>query len=68
MYAGSYSLGRDLAPVTELTEMQIGDMFIDGGFPGHVVIVVDMAVDTAGGDRVYLLAQGFHPQPRTCTF
>lgn len=61
MYAGSYSLGRDLAPVAKLSEMQIGDMFIDGGFPGHVVIVVDMAVDTASGDRVYVLAQGFTP-------
>jgi hypothetical protein len=39
--------------------MQIGDVFIKAGRPGHAVIVVDMA--ECEGDKVFLLAQSFMP-------
>ena len=33
---------------------------MNGGTPGHAVVIVDEAVN-ADGDRCYLLAQGFMP-------
>ncbi|MCZ4409987.1 DUF4846 domain-containing protein [Cryomorphaceae bacterium 1068] len=59
-YAGTASLVNELKPV-ELSEMQIGDVFIRGGSPGHAVIVIDMAVNTDTDESVYLLAQSYMP-------
>ena len=60
MYAGSYSLSRELRPAA-VKEMQIGDVFIKGGFPGHAVIVVDMAVNRKSGKKLFILAQSYMP-------
>lgn len=60
-YAGSYSLSRELPKVDSIRNVQPGDCFIEGGFPGHVIIVVDMAIDTTTGNKLLLLAQGFTP-------
>ena len=60
-YAGSYSLERELVPVEDPSEMKIGDVFIQGGFPGHAVIVVDMARKPESGEKVFLLAQSYMP-------
>jgi len=60
LYAGSYSLSRELEPVGEWTELTAGDVFIRGGFPGHAVLVVDVAVDQQE-QRYFLLAQSFMP-------
>lgn len=38
MYAGTASLSKELKPVA-VNEVQAGDVFIQGGFPGHAVIV-----------------------------
>ena len=59
-YAGSYSLARELRPVP-IADIQIGDVFIQGGFPGHAVLVVDMAISRAGRDKTFLLMQSFMP-------
>ena len=59
-YAGSASLQRELTPVTHPSAIQIGDVFIRGGHPGHAVIVVD-AAQNAHGERVFLLAQSYMP-------
>jgi len=61
MYAGSYSLSRELCRVKDLREMKIGNVFIEGGFPGHAVIVVDMAVNGRTGKRLFLLVQSYMP-------
>lgn len=61
IYAGSYSLQRELLPVSRIDDMQIGDVFIQGGFPGHAVIVVDMAEDVRTGKKIFLLAQSYMP-------
>lgn len=58
-YAGTYSLDRELKPV-KLTDIQIGDVFIKGGFPGHAVLVADMATNAAGEKR-FLLMQSYMP-------
>jgi hypothetical protein len=60
-YAGTFSLNQEMVPLKNPEKMQIGDVFIRGGFPGHVVIVVDMAEDPKTGKKVFLLAQGYSP-------
>lgn len=59
-YAGTYSLEREMVPVS-LTDMKIGDVFIKGGFPGHAVLVIDMAQNKATGEKRFLLMQSFMP-------
>jgi hypothetical protein len=59
-YAGSHSLERELVPVADPAKARGGDIYIQGGFPGHAVIVVDAAVDP-NGRHVMLLAQSFMP-------
>lgn len=58
-YAGTLSLSKELAPV-QIADMNIGDVFIIGGSPGHAVIVVDMATNE-GGEKIFLLAQSYMP-------
>jgi hypothetical protein len=58
-YAGSWSLEREMRAVA-LADMRIGDVFIKGGFPGHAVLVVDMAANPTGETR-FLLMQSYMP-------
>lgn len=60
MYAGSASLARQLRPVRDTRDVQPGDVFIKGGFPGHAVMVADVARG-AGGRRAFLLVQSYMP-------
>lgn len=59
-YAGTASLAKELHPVTDPQDLQIGDVFIQGGFPGHAVIVMDLA-QRADGSKLFLLAQSYMP-------
>ena len=58
-YAGTLSLSRELQKV-DYKDLTIGDVFIQGGSPGHAVIVVDIAQDNMG-KKIYLLAQSYMP-------
>lgn len=58
-YAGTLSLSKELQQVA-LQDLQIGDVFIRGGSPGHAVLVVDMAVNNAG-KKVFMLVQSYMP-------
>jgi len=60
-WAGTYSLSREMVDVQTPGQMNIGDVFIFGGFPGHAVIVVDMAHNRLSGETVFLLAQSYMP-------
>jgi hypothetical protein len=60
-YAGTASLERELVRVPGVAGIRGGDVFIRGGFPGHVVMVVDVARDPRTGRTAVLLAQGFMP-------
>ncbi|MCK4412665.1 MAG: DUF4846 domain-containing protein [Candidatus Eisenbacteria sp.] len=60
IYAGTASLIRELEPVEDATAVVPGDVFIIGGFPGHALIVIDVA-DSNDGDRVFMLAQSLLP-------
>jgi len=59
-YAGTASLARELDRVSDARRIEAGDVFIQGGSPGHAVIVVDVAQD-AQGRRAVLLAQSYMP-------
>lgn len=59
-YAGTLSLAKELVPVKS-EDMQIGDVFIQGGSPGHCVIVVDMAENLKTGEKIFMLAQSYMP-------
>ncbi len=60
MYAGTASLEKELE-TRAYEEMQIGDVFIIGGFPGHAVIIVDMAEKEETGEKLFMVAQSFMP-------
>ncbi|KFF15117.1 DUF4846 domain-containing protein [Flavobacterium hydatis] len=60
MYAGTASLEKELKPINVL-DTKIGDVFIKGGFPGHAVIVVDIAVNPKNNQKIMLLAQSYMP-------
>jgi hypothetical protein len=59
-YAGTFSLEKELRRV-DLNDMRIGDVFIKGGFPGHAMIVADMARHSQTGEKRFLLIQSFMP-------
>lgn len=59
-YAGTYSLERELKPVA-LEDLQVGDVFIKGGFPGHAVLVADLVENKVTGERRFLLLQSYMP-------
>ena len=62
-YSGTLSLENELDNV-KVEEMEIGDVFIVGGSPGHAVIVVDMAVNETG-EKMFMLAQSYMPAQQT---
>ncbi len=57
---GSASLSKQLKPVNKFSQIIPGDVLIRGGFPGHAVIVMDVAINDSG-KKIYLLAQGYMP-------
>lgn len=59
-YAGSASLARELERVADPARVEAGDVFIQGGFPGHAVLVADVAEDRQGR-RAFLLLQSYMP-------
>lgn len=62
-YSGTLSLEKELSAV-DINDMQVGDVFIIGGSPGHAVIVVDIAVNDLD-EKVFLLAQSYMPAQQT---
>lgn len=62
-YAGTLSLEKELERV-DIEDMEIGDVFILGGSPGHAIIIVDMAINNAD-EKIFLLAQSYMPAQQT---
>lgn len=58
-YASTLSMYEESEPA-DLSAMQIGDVFLRSGSPGHVVMVVDMCTNE-NGETAFLLAQGYMP-------
>ncbi|MBW1294271.1 DUF4846 domain-containing protein [Aquimarina litoralis] len=63
-YAGTLSLSTEL-PRIKVKDLQIGDMLVKPGTPGHIEIIVDHAV-SSNGDHLFLLAQGNTPAQNVC--
>lgn len=59
-WCGTLSLEKQLKPVATFNTLQPGDVLIKGGSPGHAVILMDVAVNSAG-QKIYLLAQSYMP-------
>ncbi|WP_375561425.1 DUF4846 domain-containing protein [Bernardetia sp. OM2101] len=60
MYAGSASLSKELKS-KNIQDIEIGDVFIQGGFPGHAVLVVDVAIHSETNKKIFLVAQSYMP-------
>lgn len=59
-YAGTASLEKELV-TKKVADIEPGDVFIWGGFPGHAILVVDVAAHTETNKKVFLLAQSYMP-------
>jgi len=60
LHCGTLSLEKQLHAVKNLRDLQIGDVLIQGGSPGHAMLIVDMAINKEG-KKTFLLAQGYMP-------
>ncbi|MBQ4822291.1 DUF4846 domain-containing protein [Aquimarina sp. MMG016] len=63
-YAGTLSMYHEL-PKVSVADINIGDMLVKPGSPGHIEIIVDEIVNEQG-DKMYLLAQGNTPAQSVC--
>lgn len=61
MYCGSLSLSKELIPISNIHDIEPGDIFIKGGTPGHAAIVLDVAVHKTSGKKIFMLAQSYMP-------
>ena len=59
IYAGTSSLEKELIHVSD-SKVKPGDVFIQGGFLGHAIIVLDVS-QTTDGKQQMLLAQSYMP-------
>jgi len=59
VYAGTASIAKQLRR-PKLAAVQPGDILVQGGFPGHAVMVLDMAT-LPGGERLTVLGQSYMP-------
>jgi Domain of unknown function (4846) len=62
-YANTYTLERAMEKVKNLSDLQIGDVFIVSNPKsyGHAMIVMDVAENTKTKDKIFLLAQSYMP-------
>jgi Domain of unknown function (4846) len=59
-WCGSASLEKQMQPVRDFAAIKAGDVLIRGGFPGHAMIVADLAINNKG-EKIFLLVQGYQP-------
>jgi Domain of unknown function (4846) len=59
-YAGTSSLSKELKSVS-LKDIEMGDVFILGGFPGHAVLVIDVCENTTTGEKLFMVQQSYMP-------
>jgi hypothetical protein len=63
-YAGTASLEKELKSI-KIEDAEIGDVLIQGAFPGHAVLIIDQAIHPTTGKKLYLLAQSYMPAQET---
>lgn len=59
-YAGTQSMESYETEPIPLSELNVGDVFLKGGSPGHIVMVVDVCKNQEG-KKAFLLSQGYMP-------
>lgn len=60
MYSGTQSLNDELKAIKTIDEVEVGDLLIYAGSPGHVILVADKAVSKLG-EKLFIFAQGNTP-------
>jgi len=64
-YANTASLKKELTPVNDIQNIEVGDVFIQSGNPfGHAVIVVNL-IENKQGEKKMMLAQSYMPAQET---
>lgn len=58
-YAGTLSMDTESEEI-QIDEIKAGDVFLEGGSPGHVVMLADIC-ENDKGEKAFLLAQGYMP-------
>ena len=58
-YAGTLSMETEAEQI-EIDDIRVGDVFLYGASPGHVVMIVDVCEDE-NGQKAFLLGQGYMP-------
>lgn len=58
-YASTLSMEKESKQIS-LAQIQVGDIFLKAGSPGHVVMIVDIC-ENESGQKAFLLAQGYMP-------
>ena len=64
MYAGTLSLSKELKK-RKIADISIGDVFIQGGSPGHAIIILNIAQHKNSREKLILLAQSYMPAQET---
>ena len=59
-YAGTASLAKELKLIN-MNDLEIGDVFIKEGSPGHAVIVMDVAINSKTDKKLFMIAQSYMP-------
>ncbi|MEZ4778435.1 MAG: DUF4846 domain-containing protein [Flavobacteriaceae bacterium] len=59
-YAGTMSLYAEMKKISTLSDIEVGDMLIYPGSPGHVIMVADKAIHSEG-KILFIFAQGNTP-------
>jgi len=59
-WCGSASLEKQLKAVDNFQSIKTGDVLIKGGFPGHAMMVADIAVNEKS-EKIFMLVQGYQP-------
>lgn len=59
-YAGTLSMDRYESTPISMDDLQIGDVWLEGDSPGHVIMVADICYDE-NGKKAFLLADGHTP-------
>lgn len=58
-YSSTLSMKMESKAI-KLSKLDVGDVFLEAGSPGHVVVVVDVCVNEEG-KKAFLLGQGYMP-------
>ncbi|MGL4800383.1 MAG: DUF4846 domain-containing protein [Cellulosilyticaceae bacterium] len=58
-YSSTLSMEKESTPIA-IEDLEIGDIWLKSGSPGHVVMVVDVCVNESD-EKAFMLAQGYMP-------